>query len=296
MHFDLKDLELFVAVAEAGSIAKAAEHCHTVASAISKRLSDFEARYGTALLVRSSKGIDPTPSGLAILARARSILYQAGQLDRELRGYSSGIRGQVRVFANISAIVEFLPSALAEFLSAHPQIQVHLEEQVSSIVARAVAENRADFGIVSEIPAGKDLTMIPFREDELVLIVQPDHPLGRRGQVDFCETLDFDFVGLHGDSSLHYRLLRAAADAGKPLNLKIQVTSFDAVCAMVAAGLGIGVVPKAATTPYTASLGLATLALNDAWAQRRLHLCVRSLQGLSAAAQLLLEHLAEARA
>lgn len=293
MRFDLRDLELFVAVAEAGSIAKAAEHCHTVASAISKRLSDLEAGYGTALLVRSSKGVEPTPAGLALLARARGVLHQAGQLDRELRSYSSGVQGQVSIFANISAIVEFLPSALAAFLSVHPEIQIHLEEHVSSAIAQGVADNVADLGIVSEIPAGSDLAIVPFREDELVLIVQPAHPLAPRGSVDFREALDSDFVGLHADSALHYRLLRAAADAGQPLNLRIQVTSFDAVCAMVAAGLGVGVVPHGATTPYTASLGLVPVALNDAWAKRRLHLCVRSMEGLSAAARLLLNHLAE---
>ncbi|RYU62540.1 LysR family transcriptional regulator [Methylolobus aquaticus] len=291
MHFDLRDLELFVAVAEAGSIAKAADQCHTVASAISKRLSVLEAAYGTALLVRSSKGVALTPAGLALLARARAVLHQAGQLDRDLRGYSAGIRGQVRVFANISAIVEFLPSALASFLSAHPEIQVELEEQVSGAVAQAVADNLADLGLVSEIPTGHDLVLIPFREDELVLLVQPQHPLALRRHIDFREALDFDFVGLHSDSALHYRLLRAAADAERALNLKIRVTSFDAVCAMVAAGLGIGVVPRAATTPYTTSLGLVPLALNDDWARRRLHLCVRSLEGLSAAARLLLDHL-----
>ncbi|MGX2041355.1 LysR substrate-binding domain-containing protein [Methylocaldum sp. MU1018] len=291
MRFDLKDLELFIAVAETGSIAKAADQCHTVASAISKRLSDLEAAYGTALLLRSSKGVATTPAGLALLARARAVLNQAGQLDRELRGYSAGIRGQVRVFANISAIVEFLPQALASFLSVHPEIQVELEEQVSGAVAQAVADNLADLGLVSEIPAGHDLVLIPFREDELVLLVQPDHPLAQRRRIDFREALDFDFIGLHSDSALHYRLLRAAADAEHALHLKIRVTSFDAVCAMVAAGLGIGVVPKAATTPYTASLGLVPLALNDDWARRRLHLCVRSLEGLSAAARLLVDHL-----
>jgi DNA-binding transcriptional LysR family regulator len=291
MHFDLRDLELFISVVETGSIAKAADQCHTVASAISRRLSDLEAAYGSALLVRSSKGVAPTPAGLALLARARAVLHQAGQLDLELRGYSAGIRGQVRVFANISAIVEFLPSALASFLSAHPEIQIELEEQVSGTVARAIADNFADLGVVSEIPAGHDLVLIPFREDELVLLVPPDHPLALRRRIDFREALDFDFIGLHNDSALHYRLLRAAAEVDRALNLKIQVTSFDAVCAMVAAGLGIGVVPRAATTPYTASLGLVPVVLNDAWARRRLHLCVRSLEGLSAAARLLLDHL-----
>ncbi|WP_235282230.1 LysR family transcriptional regulator [Methyloterricola oryzae] len=295
MRFDLKDLELFVATAETGSIAKAAERCHTVASAISKRLSDLEAVYGTALLVRSSKGVAPTPAGLALLARARVVLHQARQLDGELRSYSAGIRGQIRVFANISAIVEFLPSALASFLTAHPEIQVELEEQVSGAVAQAVADNLADLGIVSEVPAGHDLVLIPFREDELVLLVPPDHPLALRKRIDFRDALEFDFIGLHSDSALHYRLLRAAADAERALYLKVRVTSFDAVCAMVAAGLGIGVVPRGATTPYTGSLGLVSLPLNDAWARRRLHLCVRSLEGLSAAARLLLDHLVAGR-
>lgn len=292
MHFDLRDLELFVAAAETGSIAKAADSCHTVPSAISKRLSDLEVAYGTALLARSSKGVAPTPAGLALLARARAVLNQAVQLDRELRGYSAGIRGQVRVFANISAIVEFLPSALASFLSVHPEIQVELEEQVSEVVAQAVSDNLADLGLVSEIPAGHDLVLIPFRDDELVLLVQPQHPLALRRSIDFSEALDFEFVGLHSDSALHYRLLRAAADSERALRLKIRVTSFDAVCAMVAAGLGIGVVPKAVTTPYIASLGLVPLDLNDAWARRRLHVCVRSVEGMPAAARLLLEHLA----
>lgn len=292
MRFDLKDLELFVATIETGSIARAAERCHTVPSAVSKRLSDLEAGYDTPLLARSNKGVAPTAAGSALLAHARAVLYQAGQLDRELRGYASGIRGEVRLFANISSIVEFLPSTLASFLSVHPEIQVHLEEHVSSAVARAVVENRADLGIVSEIQAGNGLVTLPFREDELVLLVQPDHPLASRGSAAFREALSSNIVGLHENSSLHYCLLRAAAEAEQALHLKIRVTSFDAVCAMVAAGLGIGVVPRAATTPYIASLGLVPVTLQDAWSKRQLHLCVRSLEGLPAAAQLLLNHLA----
>ncbi|AAU92940.1 transcriptional regulator, LysR family [Methylococcus capsulatus str. Bath] len=291
MRFDLKDLELFVAATEAGSIAKAAERCHTVASAVSKRLSDLEAAYGTALLLRSSKGIAPTAAGLALLGRARAVLHQAGQLEQELRGYSKGLRGRVRVFANISAIVEFLPSALASFLAAHPEIEVELEERVSTDIAEAVAESRADLGILSELPSGSKLVAIPFREDELVLLVRPDHTLAARGSAGFGEALDSDFVGLHTDGALHYLMLRAAAEARRPLKLKIQVTGFDAVCAMVAAGLGIGVIPRAAAAAYTASLGLVAVALEDAWSKRRLHICLRSKESLSAASRLLLDHL-----
>src|SRR5450755_2600592 len=292
MQFSLKDLELFVAVAEAGSIARAADRCHTVASAVSKRLSDLEDGFKTPLLVRGSKGVGLTPAGHALLTRARNVLNQAAQLDAEMRSFASGIRGQVRVFANISSIVEFLPAALADFLARHPDILVHLEEHVSSVVARAVAEQLADVGIVSDVPAIEGLTLIPFRADQLVLIVRPEHPLAVRKSTPFADALDFDFVGLHSDSALHYRLLREASEAGRAMRLRIQVTSFDAVCAMVAAGLGVGVVPKAAATPYTESLGLVSVRLQDPWARRQLHLCVRSMAGLSAAARLLVDHLA----
>src|SRR5690242_2954858 len=130
MQFSLKDLELFVAVAEAGSIAKAAERCHTVASAVSKRISDMEDGFRTPLLVRGSKGVGLTPAGHALLARARGVLNQASQLNDEMLEFAAGVRGQVRVFANISSIVEFLPATLATFLGKHKEIRVHLEEHV----------------------------------------------------------------------------------------------------------------------------------------------------------------------
>ena len=144
LQFSIKDLELFVAAAEAGSIAKAAEQCHTVASAVSKRISDLEDFFRTPLLSRSSRGVSLTPAGHSFLVRSRGVLNQAKQLDEELRGFSSGVRGQVRIFANISAIVQFLPEALATFLAHHKEIRVHLEEHVSSVIAQAVTDRFAE--------------------------------------------------------------------------------------------------------------------------------------------------------
>jgi len=291
MQFSLIDLELFVAVAEVGSIAKAAQRCHTVASAVSKRISDLESALDAPLLVRGSKGVSLTPAGHALLARARGVLDQAARLEEELKGFSSGVRGQVRVFANISAIVEFLPTALAAFLDSHKDIRIHLEEHVSSKVAQAVIEKVADLGIISDIPSIEGLRLIPFRDDELVLIVQGKHALARHKAIRFADTLGFDFVGLHSDSTLHYRLLREASESGRSLRVRIQVTSFDAVCAMVAAGLGIGVVPRSAATPYTQSLGLVEVQLKDEWARRKLHVCIRIGEKSSPAASQLIDHL-----
>jgi DNA-binding transcriptional LysR family regulator len=289
--FDFRDLEHFVAVAETGSIARAAERCHTVASAVSKRLSDLEESFGTPLLVRGAKGVELTAAGNTFLSRARSVLHQAEQLDEELRRHASGARGHVRVFANISAIVEFLPTALGAFLEKYPDIHVHLEEHVSTGVAAGVADNLADFGILSSLTAIDGLTMTPFRTDELAIILRPDHPLAHRNSLSFADVAPLPLVGLHSNSSLHHLLSRAAADEGKPLNIRIRVTSFDAVCAMVAAGLGIAVVPKATAAAYTAQLRLCTLPLTDPWARRQLQICTRSNEPLHAAAQSLLDHL-----
>jgi DNA-binding transcriptional LysR family regulator len=291
MRFSLKDLELFVAVAEAGSIAKAAQRNYTVASAVSKRISDMEQSFHTPLLIRRSNGVDLTPAGQTLLARARGVLNQASQLNDELSEFASGVRGQVRVFANISSIVEFLPAALASFLSRHRDIRVQLEEHVSSVTAQAVADSVADVGIITGGSPIAGLTLIPFRKDELVLVVPPKHPLAGKKSLAFSDALEFDFVGLHSNSSLHYLLFREAAEAGRPLKLRIQVTSFDAVCAMVAAGLGVGIMPRAAATPYIDSLSLKSIVLKDPWAKRKLHICIRSKESLSFAAREFVNHL-----
>lgn len=293
MQFSLKDLELFVAAAEAGSIARAAERCHTVPSAVSKRLSDLEDSFRTPLLVRGSKGIALTPAGHALLVRARGVLSQAGQLNDELREFSSGIRGRVRVFANISAIVEFLPASLAGFLAKHKQVRVHLEEHVSSVIAQAVADGIADVGIISDIPDFAGLELLPFRKDELVLVVRRSHALARRKSIAFAQALDYDFVGLHSNSALHYRLSRESAEIGRPWKMRIQVTSFDAVCAMVAAGLGVGIVPRAAAVPFAKSWKLAAIPLEDEWARRELHICIRANQSLPAAARQFVDYLSQ---
>ncbi len=291
MRFDFKDLELFVAVAEAGSIARAAERCHTVASAVSKRLSDLEASLGAALLTRGARGVELTSAGHAFLVKARKLLEQAGRLEEEIQKHSAGLRGHVTVFANMSAIVEFLPTVLASFLKKHSDIHVHLEQHVSEHIAMAVRENSADLGIVGELPILDQLTTIPFRQDELVLIAPRDHGLAKQAAVAFAEAATLPFIGLDANSSLHYVLAKAAADCGKQLDLRIRVASFDAACAMVAAGLGVTILPRLAVAPHLQAYELASIKLTDAWAVRQLFICKRSDPPLHPAAGAFLSHL-----
>jgi DNA-binding transcriptional LysR family regulator len=291
MIIDPLSLKLFVAIVEEGTIAAAAEREHIAASAMSKRISALEEHFRTPLLRRTNKGVVPTDAGMTLLQLARGVLHDLNDLHFQLSEYSSGVRGHVRLWANISSINQFLPAEIRSFMELHPQVQVHLEENVSESIMKAVAESAADLGIVTIGSYRHDLEYFPYHSDQLTLITPKEHPLARRRSVSFRDTLEFDYVGLPVGSALHNQILRAANELDRTLKLRIQVNSFDALCLMVEAGLGIGIVPKGAAKPYIKGLRIRSLTLAEPWAERELKICIRSYEALPAASRLLVEHL-----
>ncbi|CAN7770887.1 LysR family transcriptional regulator [Cupriavidus necator] len=293
MRLDPTSLRLFVAVAETGSIAAAAEHAHLAAAAVSKRVSELEQGLGTALLMRSNKGVQPTMAGMELAHLARGVLHNLDDILVRMRDYGGGLRGQVRVMANISAITQFLPAQLKSFLADYPLIDVHLEERVSTAIVRAVAENAADIGIFTAGAVGAELETFPYRRDELVVVVPGAHPLAGRQSVTIREAFDYDFVSLHAGSQIHLQLAKAASEAGRVFKPRIHVPGYDALCLMVQAGLGLGILPRSSAGPYQQTLGIRTVALDEAWAARQLVIGVRAYEGLSAVARLLVDRLRE---
>jgi len=292
MKLDPVSLRLFVAVMEEGTIAEAATREHIAASAVSKRLSELEQTLQTELFVRSNKGTEPTAAAFALLNLARGVLNDLDGILAQMSEYASGLRGHVRVYANISAITQFLPGELKSFMEAYPQVQIHLQERISPVIARAVADNAADVGILNEGSYGEAFTLLPYHDDELVVIVPAGHPLTRRKSVRMGQVLDHDVVGAHPGSVMNNLLTKAAAELGRPLRLRIQVSSYDALCLMVAAGLGIGVMPRKSAQLFLPSLPIRCVTLGEPWAARKLVLCVRDMAALSPAARLLVQHLA----
>jgi DNA-binding transcriptional LysR family regulator len=291
-RIDLTSLQLFVAVCELGSIGRAAEREFIAASAVSKRLSDLEATLETPLLYRHTRGVKLTPAGESLLHHARSVLFSLEKMQAELSEYADGVRGHVRIHANISAIVQFLPEDLGAFSKEHPQVKIDLEEHLSTEVIRAVQEGAADLGICNVAAAGAhELQTLDYRHDELVLIVPRGHALARRKAVAFEETLDFDHVGLHSNSSIYLAMREAAATAGRTIRLRIHVTGLDAMCRMIHNGLGVGVMPRRAFTLMHGVGHLDCVALTDAWATRDIRLVARDFSTLPLTARLLVDHL-----
>jgi DNA-binding transcriptional LysR family regulator len=288
---DLVTLQLFVAIVEEQSIAKAAEKKNIAASAVSRRISDIEELFQIELLHRHSKGIEPTPAGYALLEHARIILGNLAQLETELSGYRQGKRGHIRIWANKSAILESLAGELSSFLEQHPLVRIDLEENISPAIVHAVVENRADIGIYGGNIPGQELEVLPYRSDKLVVLVTGSHPLAGRKRVRFRDLVDHDFVSLEKGSSIETLCMKAAAGLGRHLKLRIRVSGFDALFRLVDAGMGLGVVPIEIIRDRYGLEKFTVLALDEPWAERQLVMAVRAYKSLPPVTRLLVDHL-----
>lgn len=288
---DPLSLRLFVSVAETGTIAAAAQREHIAAAAVSKRISEIEATLGVALLRRTNKGVMPTAAGERLVALAHRALHELDDIAVQMRDYASGVSGLIRLAANVSSVVQFLPREIQSFAAQHPRIQIQLEEKPSTGVVKAVADNAADIGVFTSVPHGYDVQTFPYRRDSLTLVTPADHALAHHEAIAFADTLDFEYVGLPPDTAISQQLTRAAHAHARPVHLRIQVTSYDAQCLMIAAGLGLGVMPRAIAQEQADKLGLSIVALTDSWAERELLLAVRSLEALPVACRMLVAHL-----
>jgi DNA-binding transcriptional LysR family regulator len=291
MRFDLIDLSLFRYIVEAGSITHGAERAHLALAAASTRIRNMEKALGAPLLVRSRQGVTPTQAGRTLLQHARTMLAQAERLREDLGAYAGGLSGQVRVLSNTNALTEFLPETLSSFLNAHPHVSVDLEERLSDEIVGLIAEGVGDIGIVAGTVDPGQLTTYPFRIDRFVLVVARDHLLARRSKVAFADVLDHDFVGLDRASALQRFLADKASRSGRPLKLRVQLRSFDAVCRLVECNVGVGIVPASTVRRAAASMAIKSVDLTDAWALRELTICVRDFAALPPYAQQLVEHM-----
>jgi DNA-binding transcriptional LysR family regulator len=291
MRFDLADLSLFRHVVDAGSITHGAERANLALAAASTRIRNMEETLGAALLVRGRQGVTPTQAGRTLLQHARTILRQTERLREDLGAYAGGLAGQIRVLSNTNALTEFLPESLSSFLAAHPNVSIDLEERLSDEIVGLIAEGVADLGIVAGTVDASTLETFAFRRDRFVLVVARDHPLAKRAKVAFSEVLAQNFVGLDRASALQRFLADKAAHIGRPLRLRVQLRSFDAVCRLVERNVGIGIVPETTVQRVTKTMAVAAVALTDAWAVRDLTICIRSLAELPPYARQLVEHL-----
>jgi DNA-binding transcriptional LysR family regulator len=291
MRFDLTDLNLFRHAVEAGSITHGAMRANLALAAASTRIRKMELAFGAELLVRGRQGVTPTQAGRTLLQHARAILAQTDKLNEDLTPYARGLAGQVRVLSNTNALTEFLPETLSSFLTAYPDISVDLEERLSDEIVGLIADGTGDVGIVAGTVDYGGLHTFPFRSDRFVLVVGKDHPLAVRTRIGFAEVLDYDMVGLDRASAIQRFLADKANRIGRPLRLRVQLRSFDAICRLVECNVGVGIVPETTAERTAGNMAVKAVQLTDPWALRELTICVRDEKALPPYARQLVDHL-----
>lgn len=291
LGFDLRTLQVFVAVVDLHSVTKAAERHNIAASAVSKRISDLELTLNTPLLQRLPRGVEPTAAGLALYHHARTILQSAERLLGELADYAKSTRGHVRLLSCKSSIIQFLPADLKAFFDKHPDIRVDLSEDNSPGILKGIAEGRAEIGIFAHGSANDSaLQTFEYRHDEVVILAHDEHPLAARPRVTMAEAMEHDLIGLDAVTPWNGTLSEAAERSGTVLNLRYRVTSFDSIAQMVIAGLGIAITPAGVlqAIPHPRLVGIP---LDEPWARRTQMIAIRDRELLTAPARALLDHL-----
>jgi DNA-binding transcriptional LysR family regulator len=294
MRFDLVDLQLFVAVADSGSITHGAMRAHLALASASARIKALEANLGVALVRRRRRGIELTAAGENLRDHARLIMHDVAMMQGDLAGFASGVRASVHLLANTSGLSEHLPKALGSFLREYPDISLDVEERESTDIVGAIASGSADLGFAAEHALPEHFERFSFGEDRLMLVAPRRGEFSGRRQIDFIEVGDRDFVGLTNATALAVHIGKHAARLGVRLRVRARLRDFDAIGRMVAAGVGVAVMPEAAARRCAQSMPIALIAIRDDWANRRLAICARSFKTLPKPAKLLVEHLRKA--
>jgi len=289
MNFDLPDLRLFIHIAESDSLTGAAKRAHLSVATVSGRLKALEEQLRARLLYRNSRGIELTPDGERLLRHARLIVRNIEDLKTEFEEKGRGHTGHIRIFANTTAVSEFLPAILAKYMAARPAVTIDLQERLTRDIVRGVIEGSSDMGVVAGPIGSTEVQALHFSTDKLVLVVPKGHVLSNRKSVCLEETARYPLVGMHEGSTLVAFLREQFERDGRILPLRIQVYSFESICRMIEAGVGIGVVPDSAAQRYRRTMRLDIVELDEPWVVRERSILVRNTHDLQPCTRALIE-------
>ena len=288
---DTAALEIFVAAVEEQSLSKAGERENLVTSAISKRISDLEKHLGKRLLQRHGRGVEPTAVGDMLYQRAKLILRNLHQTEEAVAAYASDGTPRIRLLANPSTNLQFLPGPIATFLAGRRNTSIDLLESHSYDIPRLIASGHGDIGIYHAEQPATGVISYQYKKDRVGLVVPNGHPLSRHDQIHFEDALDYDLLGYFPRHSLDQFLSYIGPGLSRPPNVKLQVANFETRCNMVREGLGIAVVPERIAANYLGPMGLTLIHLLDDWAERQFYICISPTDGSNGHAAELLEHL-----
>lgn len=273
MKTDLSGLQMLVSAVEAKSLSRAAERENLATSAASKRIAELERRLGVELLVRHARGVEPTAAGAALYHRAKAILRSVELAESTVAQFDAGGMPKIRLAANRSSIIQYLTQALSRYFACEPGAQIDLQERYSYDIPRLVTDGEADIGIYHALTPAPGVYSMPYRQDRVVLVTPLDHPLARLEETTLEAVKDYPFVGYFPRHSYEAFLSLTESSLTRPLNVRIEVSNYEARCRLIRDNVGIGVMPELIAALYLSRYGLKAIRLLDDWAHRQFYLC-----------------------
>jgi LysR family transcriptional regulator for metE and metH len=268
MDLEVRHLRLVLAVAEHGSLTKASEHLHLTQSALSHQLRELEGRLGTPLFLRMNRRMALTPAGEFLLDSARSVLERLDNTESAIREGTHGRTRQLRISTECYTCYHWLPAILRDFRQRCPRVDVRIDPDATKRPLSALIDGKLDLAIVSSPVKDRRLVLRPLFEDELLVVVNPAHPLGRR---PFVKAEDFatETVLVYGPKNESYALQRAVLSKGvQPVAVE-EVMLTEAIVEMVKAGLGISILARWAVQPHLSARTLRAVRLTRSGYRRQ---------------------------
>lgn len=289
MKFTLRQLEIFVAVAHAGSVSRAAEQVSLSQSAASTALGELERAYDQTLFDRVGKKLILNDTGQWLLPRALEILDRSSELERQL-GTDESI-GNLRLGASLT-IGNYLATLLvADFLQQHPASRVQLAVHNSATIIEQVARYELDLGLIEGDMSHPDVVVVPWLRDELVVFAAPEHPLAKKKKVTLQEALKENWILREPGSGTRSTFERALGEHRAELNVRLELEHTEAIKRAVEAGLGLGCISRLALRDAFRRGSLAPIALPELQLQRQFYMVHQKNKYLTSGIRSLMQHI-----
>jgi DNA-binding transcriptional LysR family regulator len=231
----------FVAVAKHRNITKAAQELRVTQPSISKHLKALEEHYKVRLIDKNNRELALTEAGRVLLRYARAVLSLLAKLDQEFGNFrAKRTPEQLRVGGSYGASNLLLPSLLARFKKQHPEIQIALRTASSKNLEKMLLRSEVEIALLHTRAARANLCVEPFREEELIVFVAPNHPLANRKIISFSELNASQLAATGGRTSTTAKILKGLAPEGLTAKITIRCETPEAVKVFVGKGIGVG--------------------------------------------------------
>jgi DNA-binding transcriptional LysR family regulator len=262
---DLKRLRVLTEVVAHGSFSGAAQALSYTQSAVSQAIARLEAETGATLLVRDRRGVRPTAAGATLVEHADAIFAQVSAAEAELESVL-GIRGgQLRVASFPSAGATLMPLAVATFRQRHPDVALTLAEGEPEDTAPRLRAGEFDLALLFEFPGARErpsagLRNLTLLEDEMYVVLPADHGLTAKAALTLTDLRDEDWVQTSAVSPCARHVVRSCLAAGFEPRVTFESDDYETVQGLVAAGVGVALIPRLALTRVRPGIVVRRLA------------------------------------